>query len=360
MTWINARPSWQLQNGLVRTLFRVFLVTSAVFLLLGGSLLGVMMLAQRAGWIPVRAWQAHLAAHASFQVYGFMVMLIMGMAFKMLKLPRFPLLLVGFGYAATLAGTLASAFQVPFWGPLLLSLGALPLVVFSWPFGAYLRTGSLWLVAAPWTGRPELVLWSFASLFALGFGQRMHPALLGQPAPPVWVRRAVWILWNAGLLAQTPGLLLVAAGLQIRGLSVYRHPVRRAARPWMPTALRIAYGWLVLACALAVIQAPPSLTRHVLATGYLMTLLLAMAWHLVPALARRPSLPGPVTVVGWWQLATGLRLGSQLLGWASLTALGGVLQLLALGFGSWQLGRRLGPAVPPAGTASPLPEAMPR
>lgn len=338
---IIAPPSIVKEDEYVNTLFRAFLLTAAAFLLLGGSLLGVMMLIELAGWLPVHAWQAHVAAHASFQVYGFMVMLIMGMAFKMLKLPRFPVALVVLAYVGTLTGTIVSAFQVPIWGPLLLSLGALPLVVFSWPFGAYLRTGSLWLVAAPWTGRPELVLWSFACLFALGFGQRMHPALLGQPAPPTWVRRAVWALWNAGLLLGAPLLLLLGAAMQVGGLSVYRHPVRPAAKPWMPAALRTAYTWLLLACALAVVGAPASLTRHALATGYLVTLLLAMCWHLVPALERRPPVPGPVTVVGSWQLATSLRLTSQLLGWASLTALGGFLQLLTLAFGSWQLWHRV-------------------
>lgn len=323
-----------------RWLFLTYLATAGIFLVLGGSLLGVMMLVQRAGFMPVRAWQAHVAAHASFQVNGFLVLLIMGMAYRMLWTPRFASGWMLWSYVFTLAGALLGAFQSPA-APVLLTLGALPMLGLAWPYGAYLRTGSLWLAYAPWSGRPETAIWSFACLFALGLGQKMHPALLGQPSPPRWIRRTVWILWNLGCLADAPGLLLVAACLHVRGLSVFSPKTRPVARPWLAAALRAAYFWLLLACVLAVVQAPVSLTRHTLATGYLMTLLLAMAWHLVPALERRLPLPGPVTLVGSWQLATGFRLVCQLLGWATATALGGTLQFLTLSFGCWQLWRRL-------------------
>jgi hypothetical protein len=322
-------------------MFHVFLLTSACFLLLGGSLLGVMMLIQLAGWMPVRAWPAHVAAHASFQVYGFMVMLILAVAFRMLRTPSFPVPLIKVSYLAILAGTLTGAFQLRGWTEALLTLGALPVLLLAWPYGAYLRTGALWLIAAPWTGRPETAVWGFACLFALGLGQRMHPALLGQPAPPTWIRRSVWVVWNLGLLLGSPAPLLLAACLQVRGLSVFRRRSRAVTRPWLAASLQAAYAWLLLACLLGVLGAPMSLTRHALATGYLMTLLLAMAWRLVPALDRRPPIPGPVTVLGSWQLATVFRLTSQALGSASITALGGMLQLMALAFGSWQLWRRL-------------------
>lgn len=324
-----------------RRLFHVYLVTSAVFLLLGGSMLGVMMLLQLAGFMPVRAWPAHVAAHASFQVYGFMVMLILGVAYRMLRIPSFPVPLMTVSYLSLLAGTVTGAFQLSGWSEVLLTLGALPVLLLAWPYGAFLRTGALWLIVAPWTGKPDVALWGFACLFALGMGQRMHPALLGQPAPPRWIRRAVWMLWNLGLILAAPGLLLLAACLQVRGLRVFGLGHKPTARPWLATSLKASYAWLLLACVLAVVGAPVSLTRHALATGYLMTLLLAMAWYLLPALDRRPRFPGPVTLLGGWQMATVLRLTAQSLGWATTTALGGILQLVTLAYGSWQLWRRL-------------------
>lgn len=319
------------------TVHRRFLKTALVFLTLFGSLIGAMMAVQLAGWMPARAFQAHLVAHASFQVYGFMLLFIQGISLAMLRTPRFPRALNPLTLALTTLGVLLSAFAelgVPVWaGRTALALGSLPLVWLSWPYGPYLVSGSLWLLAGILTGRYDLVLWGFATLFVLGLGQRMHPALLGQPALPRWARPTIAILWNLGLLLQQPALLLLAASLHCAGLRVFRAALRPGRLAWdLRSYLRLSYAWLLVACLMAVLQAPPSLTRHTLASGFLLTMMAGMALRIVPALERRAiTAPGrPALILLGLQLGAILRLGAQAAGLSQVMALGGLVQLLAV------------------------------
>ncbi len=318
---------------------RPYVKTSLVFLTIFGSLIGAMMLAQLAGWIPSRAWEAHRVAHASFQVYGFVVLFIQGIALAMLRTPRFPKWLIALTFVLTALGVLLAAFAslgVPVWaGRALLALGSLPLLLLSWPYGIYLVSATLWLLAAVLTGSYDFTLWGFATLFVLGLGQRMHPALLAQPAVPRWARPTIVILWNLGLLTDLPALLLLAAALHCAGLRVFRVSLRPARLAWdLRAYLRASYAWLLVACLLAVLQAPPSLTRHTLASGFLLTMMAGMALRIVPALEKRAIIaPGrPALILAGLQVGAVTRLGAQAAGQPALTALGGLVQLLSLAF----------------------------
>lgn len=318
---------------------RPYVKTSLVFLTLFGSLMGAMMLAQMAGWMPTRAWEAHRVAHASFQVYGFMVLFIQGIALAMLRTPRFPKWLILPTFALTTLGVLLAAFSslgIPVWaGRTLLALGCLPLLLLSWPYGVYLVSATLWLLASILTGSYDFALWGFATLFVLGLGQRMHPALLGQSAVPRWARPTIAILWNLGLLLEQPALLLLGASLQCAGLRVFRSSQRPARLAWdLRAYLRASYAWLLVACLLALLQAPPSLTRHTLASGFLLTMMAGMALRIVPALEKRAinASGRPAIILACLQLGAVTRLGAQAAGVSALTALGGMVQLLSLVF----------------------------
>lgn len=302
---------------------RYFLITSLACLGLG-SLLGVHMALGMAGLAPLEHWARLLQSHAVLQVHGFMVMLVLGVA--LLVLPRFLNVPLAVPQVALLSWALLTAsvlLSVVGSASLLTRLlevaGILAFLVVlrrtrnQAPYheadlherkinrlhAGFMASGAMWLimsVMAP-EGRAghEFVLWGFASMYVAGIGLRVHPQILGfrvgTTAPLAWSL----LFWNAGLGLELAGwesgrlLSCLGMGLYLVGLN----PFRRASFPpegsvWLRLYLKTAYAWLVLtlfAAILAEIAGPANLgaaTLHLLTSGFLLTMIVGMAFELIP------------------------------------------------------------------------------
>ena len=304
---------------------RPYLLTALAFAFLGLTL-GVAMLGSLSGWLPNRAWTIHLEAHAEMQVYGFVVIFTMGIAHQMFhqifgklkgkKAMHLSLLCMTLG---TLWAAFRGLAKLPVWpGPTLQALAA---AIFLYTMMAgrpangkklttpvhafYLRSACLWLlvalglrIAGHSAALPlNLTLWGFVSLYILGAGLRIHPGFLvvpGEPTRQPAVAPQWWILvlWQIGLgglvfpqWRQLTDVAWLAAALmvhwQLRPLSHFR--------PWLRGYLGLSYFWLLGATAGRVAQAwgwsgmgVEGAVRHTLASGFILTMIMGMAFRLVP------------------------------------------------------------------------------
>jgi len=352
----------------VKPLHRPYVLCSLAFLL-GGSLLGLLLLPVLAGQGDARYWAERLRAHGQMQVFGFCVLFTMGIAYQMLgellsarQSPTLLKLCLG----SMAVGTLGSGFSsLPVWPCLQLVSGVLFLAGVARhrpPAGTvrrnvahshYLRWGTLWLLSAlalQVAGQPsarvlELILWGFLSLYIMGVGLRVHPAMLGRSAPPAALQWSVLLLWNLGLLLSwlsnplpAASCLLLAAILLVAGLKPW--PTGPSPHGWpLRDYLGWSYVWLLLACAGRWAMAWPGgpehwagAVKHAHASGFVLTMMVGMGLRLVPAFERKPLAWPPARWLCLLLLCVGggLRVSGQAgwLPWALLP--GGICQVLAV------------------------------
>lgn len=350
---------------------RYFLLT-ALAALLAGSLLGLWMALGMAGALSLSLWPELLRAHATLQVHGFVVVLTLGVA--LLVLPKFLAVPLAQPRVALLSwAALAAAVALGALGllePLARSLQIAGVIGFlvvlrrtraGAPFpdyepaertlnrlhAAYMAFGVIWLlIALVHSGQAaaDLILWGFATMYVAGIGLRVHPQILGLRVFHTGALAGSVIAWNVGLGLELAGF---ASGhlLTLAGIALYLvglHPFRRARMaicdpPWLRLYLRISYGWLVLALlgstSLTVFGDSPfgAAARHLLASGFLLSMIFGMAFRLIPMLEARPLVwqASPWVVLALLTVGHGLRVGGQLGGTLPLFALGGGLQVLA-------------------------------
>lgn len=373
-----------------------YLRTALVFLVPGGSLLGAWMILQLSGFAPLVAWPAHLRSHSHMQVFGFVVLFTMGIALLVVPRltgaapPRGPLALLPL--AGVASGVLSAVAGFPRLAAGLETLGVAAFVVvvrtsvarsegpaspLTRVHRAFATSGALWLLAAaasglvaPANSHLDLVLWGFASLYIMAVGILVHPRILGLKPPPIPRLTAAMVVWNLGLLARLSplpavlpaALLLVGGGLYLVALNPFAGGRGNCeAPPWLRFFLRFSYGWLAVTLlanlAVAALPAPAATAgplRHALASGFILTMIVGMAFRIVPNFVKVhlawPKAPWIALAV----LTSGnvLRVGAQ----AALAfqvpaqaalALGGLLQfaaVLVFGFTLWaSLGRPLEP-----------------
>jgi hypothetical protein len=227
-------------------------------------------------------------------------------------------------------------------------------------------------------GLLHLELWGFASSMVLAVSKRVFPKfLLLQPTREGLIRAALafwalgsfgvplaWLLLDGAAAARImPALAqLLGAGMFVAGLRLYETPARDSGMPHVtnPTRrwVRAAFALLLVAAAadlgIAVAEAlgrPAPLTelsgaRHLLAQGFLLSVIVSMAARILPGysgyMLRRPRLLAPLA----WSLLAGaaLRGGAELVvgyapGWGALVALGATLSVagfVAFAVGLWR------------------------
>jgi hypothetical protein len=192
-------------------------------------------------------------------------------------------------------------------------------------FGAADRAGLIALVAT-WQGAlREMQIHGFAGLMILGVSQRAFHPFFGLPEPSKRLSRVVLVLWNAAVVAQVLGLILMRtaghawAGLWYLGVLVLAGCAVALVRDWRifsPTAepdrslkfLRAAYVWLLVSLGMAVLLpayqravlpalAPASeaatlgfshayygAARHAVTVGFVSLMIVGMAARIVPTL----------------------------------------------------------------------------
>lgn len=345
---------------------RPFLLVSLALSAVAGTGLGLGMLLGWLGWVSTARYALLLSAHAQLQVYGFVSLFTMGVALLMLPrvlgapltppaLPPLSLVLMVAGIGANLAGPtpLGAALQSLSTLAFLLAMRAtrraaparrrLPL---DRSHALYLATGALWLLVAPGlallhpTRALETVLWGFAGLYIAGIGLRIHPSLLGVKG----VREGLLIpaagLWNGALVLRWLGFeaawgwaLAGGVGLFLLALRPFRASTLPAAGgAWVRAFVRTSYAWLVAAVAMTCLGAVEGATRHALATGFVLTMMMGMGLRMIPAFeVRRLVWTGaPWPLFALITAGTALRVGAQAAGEVALTALGGAVQVLAI------------------------------
>jgi hypothetical protein len=168
-----------------------------------------------------------------------------------------------------------------------------------------------------------LLLYGFAAMFVLAVSVRTFPVFFGRERADRRLIGLAWLILNAGIAMyagsalyltyersdalrtlQNAGFILVGVGLivAVGALGIFRgspHRLRESARRNM-RFVRSAYAWLALAAVLHVYfglralmdgTSVPSLeadaVRHFIAIGFLTTVIVGMAFLVMPALAMR-------------------------------------------------------------------------
>ncbi|HEY8765983.1 MAG TPA: hypothetical protein VIP09_01770 [Dehalococcoidia bacterium] len=168
-----------------------------------------------------------------------------------------------------------------------------------------------------------LLLYGFAAMFVLAVSIRTFPTFFGRERANRTLVTIAWAGLNAGIAlyatsdwwgsyeqpdglryTENAGFLLVGAGLilMVATLGIFKgspHRLRESARRNM-RFVRSAYAWLALAAVLQVCFAASALAdsrfvadfqtdavRHFIAIGFLTTVIIGMAFLVMPALAMR-------------------------------------------------------------------------
>jgi hypothetical protein len=168
-----------------------------------------------------------------------------------------------------------------------------------------------------------LLLYGFASMFVLAVSVRTFPIFFGRERADRKLIALAWLLLNAGIAMysgsalwatyerwdvlrtlQNAGFIFVGVGLIVAvvTLGIFRgtpHRLRESARRNM-RFIRSAYAWLMLAAFLhvyfgagalkdggAVASFETDAVRHFIAIGFLTTVIVGMAFLVMPALAMR-------------------------------------------------------------------------
>lgn len=353
-------------------LIRLFLLSALACLALG-STLGIRMAFGLAGLTSMADWPTWLVAHRALQVHGFVVILTLGVA--MLALPRFlgvPLaaqklaalalafMIVGLGLRAcggeSQAAGLSQAAGVAAFLVVLRRTRATATLPQVEPgerrlnrlHAMFMASGAIWLLLISLLGdqdrTADLVLWGFASMYVAGIGLRVHPQMLGLRVMASATAGWSVLLWNLGIALQLmgiswgQGITMAGVALYLLWLRPFRRPTVATTEPvWMRPALLISYAWLVLALlagGLGPLLGHAGLTgasRHLLASGFLLTVMGAMGFRLIPLFLQRALIwdAAPPVVLSLLALGNLARTIGQVLGWPSSFALGAWLQVVA-------------------------------
>lgn len=299
------------------------------------------------GTLPLTWWSQMLRAHSALQVHGFVIILTLGVA--LLVLPKFLGVPLAAGrvalvvLVALISGlALRTTMTADLWARPLQAGGVIGFLYVlrrtrvGAPFpevsydekrlnrlhAAFMASGVLWLLLAVLQGRPtetaDLVLWGFAAMYVAGIGLRVHPQMLGigvfSPAALGWSV----LLWNLGLAgevtgwSQAPWLLLSGIGLYLVGLGPFRGARLPATDPaWLRHYIKTAYLWLILALAarlsflLLGSSGFAASGRHLMASGFLLTMMCGMGFRLIPLFENRPLVWKSAPHIVWAFLAVG-------------------------------------------------------
>lgn len=353
---------------------RPFLLLSLTLSSVVGSALGGLLALTFLGLIIEANFGLMLQAHGQLVVYGFVCLFTMGVALMMfcspLQLAAHPLWLAYLCPLTMLAGIACQlTAKVPEWlGPALQVLSVLSYAVvvvmtrrrsmaqprhresFSPTQLVLLASGTAWLVATPLLGlidstrALETALWGFPGLYIVAVGLRTHPAILSVKIDGA-LTPVIGGLWNLALVlrwvrddAAWSWVMAAAVGLF---LAVLR-PFRRSARPpaggsWLRPFVRTSYLWLAVATLLTALAEGPrpelaGAARHAFGSGFVLTMIVGMAFRMVPAYEVRRLLWASGPWVLYWLLtfATALRVFGQARGWLRMMAIGGGLQVLVV------------------------------
>jgi hypothetical protein len=224
----------------------------------------------------------------------------------------------------------------------------------------------------------HLELWGFASTMVLAVSGRIFPRFLLLQDTREWLLPYALVLWAIGSLgvpvvlvalpsvaslhAVTALAQLAGAVLFVVALRLYERPLRASGMPhvtyptrrWIRVAfvLMLASATAEFALALAESLGTPatltqlSASRHALAQGLLLPMIVLMAARILPGysgeMMRRPHL---LSLLMWTLLiGAGLRFVAELfggydVGWGALVALGGtfgVVAFVVFAVGLWQ------------------------
>lgn len=352
---------------------RAFIIISLALAASAGSSLGLWMVLGWLGFVPLLHFSTVLAAHAQLQVYGFVGLYTMGVA--MMVLPTFlntklqPTWLAGTSLILMLTGIGLNLSGPTLAGGLCQSLSTLAFLVVlritrkrapakkveSTPLtrghAYFLATGSLWLMACPLlalhnsTMALETVLWGFASLFIAGIGLRVHTGILGIKGIHGQVLAPSALLWNLGLVLRWTGPEGAWVWVTTAGIALFLLALRPFRKPFLPPAggawlrafVRTSYFWLVVALGMLCAtnlgyssMARP--TRHMLAVGFIITMMMGMGMRMIPAFETRriPWSKGPWIIYGTVTAGTAIRVPAQAAGQMEWLLLGGALQFLSI------------------------------
>lgn len=331
-------------------LVTAFILSGLLFMLLPGTFLGVWNLlsiseAHDAGTLPA-GW---LQAHGQAQIFGWIGSFILGIGFysltKMQTGKRFPLAAGWWVWSLWLIGvSLRWSSGVTAWHwRALLPIGAiLQCVAFVIFFISVRRhrprvasyTPEVWMriVAASTVTFLSTLVVNCALLIrqACAGDSPAVPHLLDQQfitlavwgvlVPTIWGFNARWLPIFSGLRKPDGSRLMLAYGLSIFGivctffswwiasgivllsaaafsidaLHVWRHPVQPPkllhTHPTFPFFLRLAYAWLLVSCALAVMAVPLDragglwgASRHAITVGFVASMVFAIGQKILPA-----------------------------------------------------------------------------
>lgn len=324
-----------------------FYVLTGLLALAFGSALGLRMAMAVSGILSYDSWPSLLKLHQLLQVHGFVVVYTLGVALAVL--PRFlnvPLAcpqvavasLVGLITSIALQASTdflrtarALEFLSVFGFLVVLRLTRKGVNVGEIPpeerrlnrlHAAFMASGVLWLLLALVTTTDtvtaDLILWGFASTYVAGIGLRTHPQMLELKVYSFRALLASVLIWNFGLFlelfGQPSGRLFAALGaaLYLIGLHPFRRPAQPSAEPpWLRFFLLSSYGWLglsVLATAALVADQNSAFgasARHLLGSGFLLTMMTGMGLRILPVFEKRPLVWSQAPWAILWALILG-------------------------------------------------------
>ena len=326
-------------------LLKVYAATGLAFMLLPGTLVGVLNLmkissahaagAADAGWIQ---------AHGHAQIFGWLGTFILGIGYY--AIPRLRLSAFSFRAAWTTyalwTGGVAVRWAVgtwPWqWRVLFPLSGALELIaVLIFAFSVYTarprakndswRTSVIFITAAGWAmvaavavnaiesfridaplfpfafNQRYLVLitWGFVVPFIWGFSSRWIPPLLGLRTSRMALMIPALIALLIGVIVANAVILLIAALLFATAMRLFesaeREPKLRGVHAWTPHFIRLAYAWSIAAAAVAIVAATHPLpngyagaSRHALTVGFFAAAVFTIGPRVLPAFFNVPRL----------------------------------------------------------------------
>lgn len=275
--------------------------------------------------------------HGEILAFGAMPLIVCGFALRLL--PRFAgtppfrgllpgAVLLPFAAGVTLRAIAAIA-PIPGAAVAAAALAAIGGLVFATAVASVLRAGSrprpdlvLFLLAALWlpaAGALDLsgaraaaldaLLWGFVGGHILAVFSRTAPAFIAARPPGVAGLAIAGTLWHLGIAAAVLGVLpgwsaalagalAIVITTRLYGTGIARGPIQPGAQ-LTRTALRLAFGWLLVALALLSLRAieatfdvftpiDTGAARHALTLGFILPVIYAYGSRLVPTLTGGP------------------------------------------------------------------------
>lgn len=332
-------------------LVTVFIVTGLIFMLLPGSFLGVWnLISISEGHRAETISQAWIQAHGQAQIFGWIGSFILGIGFysltKMKSTKAFPVRAGWIAWGLWTAGVLLrwlGGVTGHMWRLLLPVSAVLQLAGYlafyssvrrhrpddhtdakdrawmrlvAWASGAFLITlvvtGYITVRQAVYGQSPALGHWADQQLVVLAvwgvlvptiwaFNARWVPVFLGLNPPSQRGLYAAYTLSLVGIAATVAGLLpmaeitlLVASLVSIEALRIWQPSVHAPkllnVHRSFPLFVRVAYGWLVLSCLLAILAIRCDFaggiwgaSRHAITVGFIGMMVFAIGQRVLPA-----------------------------------------------------------------------------